>query len=474
MASKFVLNHENLNALGSARLADLLLEVSTGDAATKRRLRLELAAVESPRRLASDIRKRLVALRDAKTIIGWRGLKGLVAELSGLQGLIATSVAQFDAGEAVELLLLFLGMADGILERISDTGNVALTLFQQASNELASIAERVSLGDREPFLKDLVETILSNSYGQTDGLITRLGPWLGTQGLHDLQRALLSSAAKPAKPSSAPARRTGRWRRGQRLERDVALRRPRADIIHRARIEIADALGDVDAYIALQSRHSDAETLAEIASRLLKAGRLEDVLATINKYHAKRPSARLTSIKADTLDALGQPAEAQSCRLEGYHNTLDANLLRQYLKRLPDFDDIEAEDAALDFAAHSADGDRALELLIKWPSLDRAASFVLSRASSITLNDEDLLLLAIGKLAPRYPLAAVVLLRKLVNGVLMNHRTQDYGRAAEYLSESEHLSQRIEDFGGIETHKAYLARLHANFRHRNEFWQLAA
>ena len=43
MASKKTLNAENLEALGAARLAQLLVEVSQGNAAIKRRLRLELA-----------------------------------------------------------------------------------------------------------------------------------------------------------------------------------------------------------------------------------------------------------------------------------------------------------------------------------------------------------------------------------------------------------------------------------------------
>ncbi len=41
--SKKTLNEANLEALGEARLAHLLIEVSTGSAEIKRRLRLELA-----------------------------------------------------------------------------------------------------------------------------------------------------------------------------------------------------------------------------------------------------------------------------------------------------------------------------------------------------------------------------------------------------------------------------------------------
>lgn len=48
MASNKTLNAKNLEALGAARLAELLIEVSIGNAAAKRRVRLELAGAQSP------------------------------------------------------------------------------------------------------------------------------------------------------------------------------------------------------------------------------------------------------------------------------------------------------------------------------------------------------------------------------------------------------------------------------------------
>ena len=59
MASKKTLNESNLEALGAKRLAELLIEISAGNAAAKRLLRLELAGAESPRALAKEIRERL-------------------------------------------------------------------------------------------------------------------------------------------------------------------------------------------------------------------------------------------------------------------------------------------------------------------------------------------------------------------------------------------------------------------------------
>src|SRR4051812_50100932 len=61
MASRKTLNLDNLEALGARRLAELLLELPAGDAAAKRRLRLELSAEGGPEAGAAGNRKRAPA-----------------------------------------------------------------------------------------------------------------------------------------------------------------------------------------------------------------------------------------------------------------------------------------------------------------------------------------------------------------------------------------------------------------------------
>ena len=72
MASNKTLNAKNLEALGAARLAELLLEISTGNAAAKRRLRLELVGAESPREVAKEIRKRLTTIARSRSFVDWQ------------------------------------------------------------------------------------------------------------------------------------------------------------------------------------------------------------------------------------------------------------------------------------------------------------------------------------------------------------------------------------------------------------------
>ena len=72
VTSKKTLNAKNLEALGAERLAELLMEISRGNAAAKRRLRLELAGAQSPSEVAKEVRKRLTSIARSRSSVDWQ------------------------------------------------------------------------------------------------------------------------------------------------------------------------------------------------------------------------------------------------------------------------------------------------------------------------------------------------------------------------------------------------------------------
>ena len=82
MASKTTLNAKNIEALGVERLANLLIEISTGDAAIKRRLRMELAGNQSPgdlpRKSANAFQPPHAQLLDKYFIPLWQSLAAVI------------------------------------------------------------------------------------------------------------------------------------------------------------------------------------------------------------------------------------------------------------------------------------------------------------------------------------------------------------------------------------------------------------
>jgi hypothetical protein len=476
MASKSTLTQKNLEALGAERLAALLIEISEGNANQKRRLRMELAGVESPAKLVNEIRKRLTSIGAATTFIGWRSLKTFKADLHSQRRLIAEQVATGAPQEALELMWKFICLGGSVLERTTDTSGEVIEIFRQAAHDQGEIAIRAEASP-EALLKPLTDAILANGYGQSDTLIRDLAPRLGPDGLQQLRSQLLAAAKEPEARRPVKARKVSRWRRGRKLEREIVTRRSRTQIIHQAQLDIADAMGDVDAYVALQSDLRLPATAAKVAERLLAAGRAAEALTVLDNVRTGLREVRpreWTLARIQALEALDHSNDAQIARLDAFHQSLNPEFLRAYLKRLPDFDDIEAEDEALDFVAKTADANTALDFLITWPALERASRFVSERIAGIDGNDDEIPTIAAEKLAARYPLAAVLLLRKMIEATLNNARSIDYEIAADRLSEAEKLSAAIDDFKGFADHKAYLDQLKAQHARKTDFWDAVA
>src|SRR3954467_15993722 len=115
-ASKKTLNLDNLQALGARRLAELLLELAAGDAAAKRRLRLELSAEAGPEAVAADIGKRLAALRQARSFVDWQKRPAFVRDLDRQRRLILDKVAEDRPDPPLRLPRRLTALARPVLE----------------------------------------------------------------------------------------------------------------------------------------------------------------------------------------------------------------------------------------------------------------------------------------------------------------------------------------------------------------------
>ena len=140
MASKTTLNAKNLEALGVGRLAELLIEISTGSAAAKRKLRLELASAQSPREAARQIIKRLTSIAGARSFINWKTRKALVMDLETQRKAIVEQIAATDSEEALALLWRFMGLATPVFERCDDSSGAVIGVFHQACRDLGEVA----------------------------------------------------------------------------------------------------------------------------------------------------------------------------------------------------------------------------------------------------------------------------------------------------------------------------------------------
>ncbi|MFO1098344.1 MAG: hypothetical protein U1E81_08740 [Xanthobacteraceae bacterium] len=476
MASKKTLNAENLEALGAQRLAELLIDIAEGNATVKRRLRLELTAKKAPETMAAEVRKRLTQIARARSFADWRKVRELAADLEAQRRAIVNQVAKSDAAEALELMWRFMDLAGAVHERCDDSNGVIGDVFRDACRDLGPLTQAanpdpVALADRT------FAALNENGYGQYDHLIETLSPSLGAKGLDHLKGRFIELSKTPVERPPSDKRKVIGWGTGGPLYADEIKARSRESTVRHALREIADARGDVDAFIDQYDEKTKRvpRITAEIARRLLAASRAEEALRTIEAAEHRRsgwPDFDWEDVRIDVLEALGRGDEAQVARWSCFERALSAEHLRAYLKRLPDFDDVEAEERALDYAERYNSLLQALSFLVSWPALDRAARLVIRRAAELDGDHYEFLAPAADALAAKHPLAATLVLRAMIDFTLTKARSSRYRHAVRHFMECESLADAIKEFGAFETHAAYAARLKAEHGRKSGFWSL--
>jgi len=479
MSSKKTLNTKNLEALGAQRLAELLIEISTGDAAAKRRLRLELAGAQSPDEAAKEVRKRLTVIGRSRAFVNWQNRRVLMEDLEMQRRAIVEQVAKTDAVEALDLMWRFMALANPIFARCDDSSGTVIGIFHAASTDLGAIA-RAAKADPCKLADQTFEALTRNDYGQYVDLISVLAPPLGREGLEHLKQRMIALSREPVQRPPEKERRAIGYGSGGPIYADEIAERSRVSTVRLALMEIADAQGDVDAFIGQydEKTRKVPKIAAHIAQRLLAAGRPEEALkiieATVHRKASSRdwPEFEWEDARIDVLEALGRADEAQAVRWSCFERFLSAPHLRAYLKRLPDFDDIEAEERALDYALGSKSLLQSLSFLVSWPSLDRAAALISQRAGELEGDQYEILTRAAGALAAKHPLAATLVLRPMIDFSLKQSRSSRYRHAARHLMECASIASVVMDFGAFETHNAYEARLRAEHGRKSSFWSL--
>ena len=243
--------------------------------------------------------------------------------------------------------------------------------------------------------------------------------------------------------------------------------------------DIADCENDVDAFIDTYEGFdlTNPAYATEIAQRLLRAGRPDEALLYLdqgapNDRNRHFKDLEWSDVRIGVLNALGRQDDAQTLRFSLFERHLSAPHLKAYLKLLGDFDDVEAENAALAQMERHANVHAALAFLINWPALDRAARVVDARIKEINGDLYELLDPAASALESKHPLASVLLRRRLIDFTLQKARSTRYRHALRHVREIESQQSDIKDYGRHESHAEFMTRLKRTHPRKPAFWSL--
>ena len=362
-------------------MSELLIEAGNGNANLKRRLRLELAAEAGPGVLAAEIDKRVLALDVARTRVSWRRRGDLLEDLGNHLSMIVDRLVPMDGAAGLTSLIGWFELYSGLIARVKDQKGELPAFFDAAAPELYGAASAAD----EAGLKALAEVMVEHP-----GLY---GRWLAAD-----DGALSQGAAKALVGMLLEGVRKSPAGRG---------------LVRR----LADRALDLDLWLSLVTPEQAAvpEVAAEIGLRLAQAGRTVEARKMLEgvkrpEGHGGLPPA-LPPVWEEAmiavLEAEGETAEAQERRWALFERDMSAQVLRDYVARLPDFEDVEAVDRALAMAAEHPLFVRGMRFLMDWPAYREAAALVKARPREARLigdgNDWA------DKLAQRFPEAAEIM-----------------------------------------------------------------
>ena len=383
MARRTALTSENLAALGAERLARLVLDEAGRNTAFKKLVTAALAGAQGPKAVAAIVDKRLAGLARARGFVDWDKRKAFAADLRATLTTITDEFGGADPSAAADRLIRFLTSAEGVFERVDDSSGFIQTIFHDGADFLPELAAKVPEDGRAELAAALIPPLCTDDYGLIDAAVHGTIPLLPPAGLAAIDAQLTTAAAETDGSSNG----TSDWGRiGQR------------DRLLRARQAIADARGDVDAFIALGRERPDGrqDTIA-VADRLLTAGRVPEALEWVRRPVRRGLRAMTEADLADAstgtdlpdrervrleiriLMALGRKDEAQDLRWRTFEALLDVEILRDYVAHLGDFEEFDALERAFAHVMAHADGYRALAFFLTWPQLAHAATLVVER-----------------------------------------------------------------------------------------------
>jgi hypothetical protein len=448
-----------LAALGAETLADLLIAHAATDPTLRKKLGMLLAGTEGPGKLAAEIDKRIKTIGRSRSFVDWEKRKPLVQELDHLRVTMASRLARQDAARAIELLWDFIGIADAVMARVGDGIGAVEDVFGAAMADLGRLSAVQPPGDGKALARRVLAYCERDGFGANDALIRHMSEALGSGGRAEIRR-VTEGALKAAPRSSGPQD----WR-ADAQRRHLAFRLTL----------LADLERDTDAFIAaIRAGGMESTHALEVAERLIAASRPAEALDWLDKprRRVEDDDGTDTDLRIAALEALGRKDEAQDVRWRHFECFLSAEHLRAYLKRLPDFEDFEAEQKALDVAAAHKQAARGLAFFIEWRALDRADRLVRDRLTALDGRLYEVLRPAAEALEEKFPEAANLLYRRLIESVLERGSSKQYQYAARDLLSCARLAPHLPVPGSIESHAAFVARLQKAHGRKYGFWGL--
>lgn len=223
--------------------------------------------------------------------------------------------------------------------------------------------------------------------------------------------------------------------------------------------------------ILIRSPKPSHPQIREICNRYLRDGQLEPAMRYLERpWRGYSESERLRLLD-QVYTQSGDLDRRKEVRRQLFEITQDAATFRHYLDVLDPEEQRRAKEEASKTAESGKHLTQGAHLLLSIKHSERAAQLVLLRHRELVdCFCDDVLRLAKAFEKDKQDLAALACYRALVLQVLALGRTKGYGQGARHYKKLIALSERLQGFGPLMEHQAFVQHLRATHGRKVSFW----
>jgi hypothetical protein len=444
------LSVETVAVLGAYRLAKIVVDHALHDSGLTQALRMALATEGSDDELIRILASEIDAMRSDRRFYDYRESRILAHEIDRIRTAIMRDLLPRAPRAAADLLKGLIQLDSHVFEHADDSDGVVGSALADAVVDFGCACAAAPGRDAGKLAAEIFVLFSSDDYGVRGDIIAACKDALGPSGLDELERLMRADLEGVRAASGGDQRH----------------------ILLHGLAEIADARSDVDGFIDAQRlAGSEDRAVIEISERLVGAGRLEEALRRLERAEGgNHRLGQLEELKIEILSKLGRGDEAQAVRWGTFLRSLSDSILSDYLAQLPEAARSALTDNAIATARHHRDVHCALALLTKLAPAD-AAHLVSDRLAELNGDLYFILRPAAERLADAYPLASVLLRRRLADAVLTRAQSQHYGHAVLDLAAAEKSAAQVLDWRCFFPQDAYRQQISLQHRQKSAFWR---
>ena len=438
------ISKQQLVNAGPEKLAAILISLYDTSNEFQKVLDASFAGLsDDPKPLISAIKKQMRSIKGSDRFIHYQESDKFSEMLDRLRIHISKDLQQKSPSEAVDVMLKFLDLHEGVLNRSDDSSGDVSGVFFMAVEDLGHLlkADEASVYHAV----DLIfPRLMDNPFGIYDKLIFHCKEALKSEGLSLLKGRLKKSC-------------------NQETSRSVQLEL----------LSIADAKEDVDAYIEACSfmQTPSSYDFLEIAKRLIQHKRPKKALEYLEKIEdSGHFEKEISEIKIKSLEMLGDKKKANNIKFQEFKRLLTHDLYQDVLSSLTKESQQEFSKEAIKFAFNFHNPHSAIEFLIDIEEMKEAARYVRQNIHQINGSLYFILRPIAKTLSSLDPISASLIYRKLADDVLDRKVSKYYPYAAKDLVSCMLLSDQVDDWEQFQSHQDYFKELENKHKRKSRFW----